>query len=90
MPDRCYCSVADVVGWGVKDEDDLLAFVRSASDWITKNIGDFIPVTATKRYDGMGDIDLTVAPLLAVTSIVDDGDSLVSADRRYYWSLWSI
>ena len=84
MPNRCYCSVADVVGWGVKDEDDLLSFIRSASDWITKNIGDFIPVTATKRYDGTGDIDLTVAPLLAVTSIVDDGDSLVSADYLLY------
>ena len=84
MPDRCYCSVADVVGWGVRDEDDLLAFIRSASDWITKNIGDFIPVTATKRYDGTGDIDLTVAPLLAVTSIADDGDSLVSADYLLY------
>jgi hypothetical protein len=84
MPDRCYCSVEDVVGWGSKDEAELLTFVRSASDWITKKIGDFIPVTAAKRYDGTGDIDLTVAPLLAVTSIVDDGDTLVTADYLLY------
>jgi hypothetical protein len=84
MPDRLYCTVADVIGWGSKPEAELLTFVRAASDWITGNVGDFIPVTAAKRYDGTGHLDLTVDPLLSVTSIVDDGDTLQSTDYLGY------
>jgi hypothetical protein len=47
-------------------------------------VGDFIPVTAAKRFDGTGTIDLTIAPLLAITSIVDDGDTLQSTDYLGY------
>lgn len=84
MPDRCYCSIRDVKGFGSRPESEIMTFVRSASDWISLNLGDFIPVTASKRYDGTGDIDLTVHPLLAVTTLTDDGDALQSTDYLLY------
>lgn len=84
MPDRCYCNVREVKGWGVRDEADLLSFIRAASDWISLNIGDFIPVTDTKEFDGTGSLDLWVPPLLAITTITDDGDTLASTDYLLY------
>jgi hypothetical protein len=81
---QAYCTVRDVVGWGSKKEADLITFVRAASDHIARKIGDFVPITGTKRFDGTGGIDLTVPPLLTVTSITDDGDTLQSTDYLLY------
>ena len=61
MPDRCYCAVNDVVGWGVKDEDDLLfgleqdvdavaiSFVQTAEDVI--RVKNFISKKAPNQTD---------------------------------------
>ena len=82
--DRAFCTIADVKGFGSDKPADLLDLVRSASDWIEKAIGAFTPIVTTKRFDGNGDIDLTVYPLLSVTSITDDGDTLQTTDYLLY------
>jgi len=81
---RAYCTIEDVKGFGADKPGDLLDFVRSASQWIETNIGNFTPIVGTKRFDGTGDIDLTVDPILSVTSITDDGDSLDTTDYLLY------
>lgn len=82
--DRLYCSIDEVVGWGVKSENELLGFVRSASEFIERKIGAFIPETESRRFDGFGGVDLWVGELLAVTSILDDADTLQASDYLLY------
>lgn len=90
MPDRLYCTLNDVIDdleqAGVKawKESAVVDKIHAASDWISQNLGDFIPVTASKALDGPGGIDLTVPPLLAITSITHDGDTLTAADYILY------
>lgn len=62
----------------------LLRHIKSASQTIRQEIGDFIPVTAACRFDGNGKDILFVSPLLAVTSIVDDTDTLSASDYLLY------
>jgi hypothetical protein len=97
MTDRLYCTVDQLVASldliGAEDETELLDYIRQASDYIDQEIGKgsgFIPVTAARRFDGKGIIHLYVDPLLAITSIVEDGDTLLTTDyllypRNRYW-----
>lgn len=86
--DRLYACVAEVmsdIGDETKPHSDLLyRCIRSASSWIDRRAGWFIPVTETRRFDGEGGIRLRVDPLLAVTSIVDDTTTLAASDYLLY------
>lgn len=88
--ERLYCTLSEIIDdldlAGVKAwrEDVVLDKVRSASDYIDRHFGYFIPVTATKRFDGYGGIDLWVGNLLDVTSITDDEESLLTTDYLLY------
>ena len=90
MGDRLYCTLAEIEGdlgkLGSKTEADLLGYIRSASDFLDNphRLGMMIPITATRRFDGNGRPDLRVPPLLSVTSIVDDGDTLATTDYLLY------
>ncbi len=88
--DRMYCTLAELIddldNEGVKawKEATVLEKIRAASVFIESVMGNFIPITEAKRFDGPGGIDLEVPALLAVTSIVDDTLSLLSTDYLLY------
>jgi hypothetical protein len=64
--------------------DVLMDKIAAASDYLQKQIGWFIPVTMTRYFNGLGRAFLYLPPLLALTgSIVNDDDTLVSADFIY-------
>ena len=90
MSDRLYCTIDELVDdlemAGVKawKEDQVLDKIRAASDFIDNKFGMFIPYTEAKRIDGNGEIDLFIPPLLAVSSIVNDGTTITSANYLLY------
>lgn len=62
------------------DVSALLKNIEAASQTILQEIGLFIPVTETRYFNGCGRPRIFIPPLLAVTSIVNDDDTLVSTD----------
>lgn len=80
---QVFCTVEELMA----DSDDnggdpvnLMKHIRAASQVILQEIGGFIPVTQIVRLDGNGKTRLFVPPLLAIISIVNDDDTLVSTD----------
>ncbi len=88
MSDQVYCTLADVYSdlesLGFEDEAGALAKIRAASEWIERRLGTFIPITATKGFDGNGKIHLFLQPLLSISSISNDGTSLETTDYIFY------
>lgn len=87
--ERMYCTLYELLDDleenGVRDPETGLRHIRAASQWIERHFGgNFIPITAEKRYDGEGGLELEVDPLLAVTSITDDTTTLISSDYLLY------
>jgi hypothetical protein len=88
--DRNYCTLTELIDdldlAGVKawKEQQALDKIKDASDWIDRHLGAFIPVTEIRYFDGYGGIDLWVGAVLAVTTIIDDGDTLASNDYLLY------
>jgi len=80
---QLFCTVADLVADkqspGI-DETRMFQAIREASDFLQKEIGWFIPVTLTRSFTGSGSKQLFVPPLLAISSIVNDDDTLTTAD----------
>ena len=62
--------------------------IRSASDFIDRTIGKFIPRTETRKLDGPGGMDLKLLePLLSddtEATVIDDGTTLAAADLLFY------
>jgi hypothetical protein len=75
----------DDIGDDTKPHSELVyRCIRSASAWIDRRAGWFIPTTETRRFDGDGTGRLRVDPLLAVTTIIDDATTLASTDYLLY------
>ena len=82
---QLFCTVDDLVSDMEAPGGDvtrLFQAIRDASDYLQKEIGHFIPVTEAKKFNGLGEPILFTPPLLAITSLVNDGDTLV-ADTDY-------
>lgn len=78
-----FCTVKDLLDDMESPGGDVARMYQAildASDVVQKEIGWFIPVTATYKYNGAGLSKLFTHPLLAVTSVANDGDTLVSTD----------
>lgn len=88
MSARLYCTLAELLTDlnrpGVRDEEAALNRIRAASDWIDRHIGRFIPVTESRSFDGRGTLHLWIDPLLAITSVTDDGSALAGTDYLPY------
>lgn len=88
MADRMYCSIADVLSdlgrRGVRDEAQLLGFIRSASTWIERKLGVYLPEVASKTFNGEGGRDLWVPPLLELTSVIVDGNTISSSQYQLF------
>ena len=88
MSDQVYCSIADL--WadlevqGFEDVPNTLRKIRSASEWIERKLGTFIPITKTIWYDGDGTVHLFIEPILTAPTVVYDGTTLASTDFILY------
>jgi hypothetical protein len=89
---RCYCSTIEVIKDLAIPGDNgrIMDFIRSASTYIDRKIGQFIPSVETRHYTGDGRPDLYIDPLLAITTIKNDLTTLVATDyslqpNSRYW-----
>jgi len=94
MSDRVYCTIQDVIndlGLQGDDNGDLLErFIRPASDWIDRKIGMFIPYTEERSYNGNSYQNLDIDPLLAVTSLTEDGDTVTAGTSSGNYKLYPL
>lgn len=91
---QIFCTVKDVFDDMESPGGDaarVYQAVRDASDYIAKLIGDFIPVTETRTLAGNGGTQLFIPPVLAITSLVHDGDALVENTdfQSFYYRKWN-
>lgn len=81
---QLFCTVQDLISDAQSlgaDDARLMQAIREASDYLQKEIGWFIPVTATRYFQAPESVaTLFVNPLLAITSITNDTDTLTGAD----------
>ena len=79
--DRIYCTLGELMvdlEWeGVKNEQAVLRYMRSASQFLEQRNGNWTPRAQTLKLAGRsGWTDLLVPPLLAVTTLTNDGVTL--------------
>lgn len=66
---------------GSEREEKVWPKIKAASQYLLKEIGWFLPVTAARTLQGSGKTSLFLPEgLLSVTSIVNDGDTLETTD----------
>ena len=88
MVDRCYCTVDEIktdlhpiaseASAASFDKDRMFGYIRSASSFIDRRIGVFIPTTATRTFDGNGRRLLFTDLFTAITSLTNDGTAITS------------
>lgn len=80
---QLFCTVSDLIADkqspGV-DEARMFQAIREASDFLQKEIGQFIPVIIAYKLNGQGRDTLWTPPMLSITSIVNDGITLSAID----------
>lgn len=90
MSQRLYCTLHEVVDdldrAGVKawKEANVMDKIKAASAYIDRHLGIFIPLTDTLTLDGNGEVDLFIPPLLAVTELVVDDETITSTQYLLY------
>lgn len=88
MTDQVYTTFArlyeDQGLLGFEYPDAAFEYIEAASQWIERKLGEFIPKTKTINLDGDGTVHLFVPPLLSVTSVTHDGDTLAATDYILY------
>jgi hypothetical protein len=81
--DRLYCSVSEIledIGDPAKPEAFILGKIEAASQEIERHVGQFLPSIETRYFEGEGDEDILVPPLLSVSSLVNGTATLASTD----------
>lgn len=83
-----YCSTMEIYNLlyipGSNDEGLIVNMILAAGEWINRHIGNFIPITETRYYDGHGGCNLWVDPLIAPTSISNNGTILDTSEYVLY------
>lgn len=88
--ERLYCTVNELLDdlevEGVRNQSEarILDKIQAASQWIDLNLGRFIPVSETRRYDGNGTRELYLDPVLGITELVVDGVNAAAGDFLLY------
>jgi len=81
---QLYCTLAeiddDTESFGSEREGKIFEKIQSASNFLEKEIGWFLPVTMTRKFNGKSKTNLIVPPLLSVTSLVNNSVTLSEAD----------
>jgi hypothetical protein len=80
MSNRLYCTLTEVIhDLGlIGNEPGLIDRIAQASAYIDRHIGNFIPFTATRYYQGNGQNDLNIDFLLGLTSLTWDTTTLTN------------
>jgi hypothetical protein len=82
MNAQIYCTLADLIddlnlpG----DEPGLFSRIQTASGFINRRFGDFIPRLATRKYSGNNKVNLEVDYLLSVSQILNDSVAVSDYD----------
>lgn len=91
---QSFCTLAeldeDLNLLGSEREARVLPKIKTASDFLQKHIGLFLPVTMTRKFNGGGKARLYIPPLLSITSIVNNEVTLAANDyiaqpEKRYW-----
>lgn len=69
------------------DEPGLYSRIQTASQFIRRRFGNFIPIAETRLFQGAGR-DLVVDPLLAVSQVSNDGTVIVDYQLHPLNRLW--
>lgn len=87
---QVYCTVAELLDdlevEGVRNVkiERIYDKLKAASRWIENNIGNFIPKLETRYFDGSGDTEIIIDPLLEATAITVDDETLTLTDALFY------
>jgi len=88
MNRQIYCTVDTVVADLDMGQDflerDILNWIGAACKFVEREIGQFFPITETRKFRGRGSDFLTVYPLLSVTTLTIDGDEIAEGDFLLY------
>jgi hypothetical protein len=91
---QSFCTLAeldeDLNLLGSEREARVIPKIKTASDFLMKNIGWFAPVTMTLNFNGLAKSRLYVSPLLEIDQVVNDEVILGAADfiaqpEAKYW-----
>lgn len=87
---QIYCTLDELIGdLGLNgNEPRLFDRIQSASRFIYRRLGQFIPTQETRSYQGNGTTSLVVDPLLSLTSITNNDTAISSFDLfplNGYW-----
>ena len=86
---RCYCTLAELLedlelNGPAPSEAAMMRHIKRASQYVDKWVGQFIPTTQTRNFDGIGEKSLFVDPCLAITSLSDDSDAITATQYLLY------
>ena len=88
--EQVYCMVQELLNdlehEGLRNHgaQRIYEMIESASQWILRRFGNFIPISETKYFDGDGSQELLVPAILSATTITVDNDELESGDYILY------
>jgi len=82
---QVFCTLAELEDdldlHGTVKESVLMAKILSANDFVQMDIGQFLPVTETRKLNGLGRTRLFIPLLLSASpTIINDGTTLASTD----------
>lgn len=78
---QIYCSINDLLTGPqplAGSADFLMEKIKVASRAIQQEIGDFIPVTETRKFHGHGKTRLYLPPFIAITELKNDGTTITN------------
>jgi hypothetical protein len=91
---QTYCTLAEIDEdselFGSEHEAKIFEKIQSASNFLEKEIGWFLPVAMTLKFNGHGRSRLLIPPLLSLTSLLNDGAApsattyALQPDGRHY------
>jgi len=91
---QTYCSLAEIDEdselFGSEREVKIFEKIQAASNFLEKEIGWFLPVSMTRKFNGRGQSKLLIPPLLSLTTVINDGvtldgiNYLLLPDGRHY------
>jgi hypothetical protein len=87
---QLYCTLDELISdlGLVGDQPKLFDRIQSASRFLYRRVGQFIPTVEARDYQGNGSTSLIVDPLLSATSITNNGTTITDYDLfplNGYW-----
>lgn len=87
---QVYCSVKDVLE-SVKasgESRDLMRYIRTASQYIQRHIGQFLPILETRYIRPSDGNTIMIGPALEIISVSEDGTAVTGYEEDPYGGAW--